>query len=540
MKNKKILLTLMLVAAIVVTAVALAGCNDRPEKVFAGTAADLGGFRGAKQIYHDASSISAIGGTDLLFVTENLSEGNNKYILYNFVTDDPVAEFTAGSGSAQALNNLIVVKNENVINEVAYTYLSFFDFEGKALNNGFISESTVLFENSDTGFSLENGTDPGYIILNNVVYLVNDGKFVVSFEKGASFDPSIADYEYESENYFFVPGDDEETVDDEETETVRVFEKNGNLHAVADVSENEYASTSDYNVNYLSEDKIVVQYIDRCANDANSYDYLEGGNKYDVRTYIFDAKKAKWSQKKSFKYVIYFIAPAEHEGETAFDDSITDLMFARKFSKKTLSDHFVFASVNDSLKIKIDFDDVFEGYVGHQAFADGYIIATKSGDNYFVSKDGKDYVKAETISYDTPYFDNGSGVIYKYESGKAVEQGRYDISEYSVVSVVGGYVIYKDAAGAYYAGAFNADPVALSTANVSTNVYDGFFTKTTTSENASPVIELYSANGINLAKLGGAIDEDYRVAHGSDASGKAVMVISVSGSDNAKMYYRLG
>ena len=534
MKNKKILLTLMLVAAIVVTAVALAGCNDRPEKVFAGTAADLGGFRGAKQIYLDATDISHVPGSQLLFVTIAGNNGTNTYKLYNFVTDKEITSFTAGSGSAQALNNLIVVKNENVINEVAYTDLSFFDFEGKALNNGFISESTVLFENSDTGFSLENGTDPGYIILNNVVYLVKGGKFVVSFEKGASFDPSIADYEYESENYFFVPGDDEETV------TVRVFEKNGNLHTVADITENKNASTSSTSVFYLSEDKIVVQYTDRCADDENSYDYLTNGSKYEVRTYIFDAKKSKWSEKKSFKYVIDLIFAAEHEGEKAFDDSIKDIMVARKFSKKALSDHFVFASVNDSLKIKIDFDDVFEGYVGHQAFADGYIIKTKSGDNYFVSKDGKDYVKAETISYDTPYFDNGSGVIYKYESGKAVEQGRYDISRYSVVSVVGGYVIYQDAAGAYYAGAFNADPAALSTANVSINMYDGFFTKTTTSENASPVIELYSANGTNLAKLGGAIDKDYIVAHGSDASGKAVMVISVSGSDNAKMYYRLG
>ena len=69
MKNKKILLVLLTVVVIAVTAIALAGCNDRPEKVFAGTAADLNGFTSAKQIYPDASSISAIGGTDLLFVT---------------------------------------------------------------------------------------------------------------------------------------------------------------------------------------------------------------------------------------------------------------------------------------------------------------------------------------------------------------------------------------------------------------------------------------------------------------------------------------
>ena len=523
MKNKKILLVLLTVVVIAVTAIALAGCNDRPEKVFAGTAADLNGFTSAMQIYRDASSISAIGGTDLLFVTAAGDNGSNKYTLYNFVTDNEIMQFTAGSATCQTMGcGAIGVYKTDTINSIETTEIKVFDIHGTALNGNFVT--TTQFDRENYGITSD------CVIINNIVYIVDGGELITSFEKTPSFDPVIANYEYESDNYFYYKYES----------YIRVFEKNGNLHTVADVSDNEYASTSSTKVFYLSEDKIVVQYTDRCADDENSYDYLTSGSKYEVRTYIFDAKKSKWSEKKSFKYVIDLIFAAEHEGEKAFDDSIKDIMVARKFSKKALSDHFVFASVNDSLKIKIDFDDVFEGYVGHQAFADGYIIATKSGDKYFVSKDGKDYVKAETISYDTPYFDNGSGVIYKYESGKAVEQGRYDISRYSVVSVVGGYVIYQDAAGAYYAGAFNADPVALSTANVSINVYDGFFTKTTTSENASPVIELYSANGTNLAKLGGAIDKDYIVAHGSDASGKAVMVISVSGSDNAKMYYRLG
>ena len=521
MKNKKILLVILSVVVIAVTAIALAGCNDRPEKVFAGTAADLNGFTSATQIYRDASSISAIDGTDLLFVTENLAEGNNKYILYNFVTDDPIAEFTAGSANYQSMDcGAIGVYKTDTINSIETTEIKVFDIHGTALNGNFVT--TTQFDRENYGITSD------CVIINNIVYIVDGGELITSFEKTPSFDPVIANYEYESDNYFYYKYES----------YIRVFEKNGNLHTVADVSDNEYASTSKTSVFYLSEDKIVVQYTDRCADDENSYDYLTNGSKYEVRTYIFDAKKSKWSEKKSFKYVIDNIVPAEHEGATAFDESITDIMFARKFSKKTLSDHDTVASVNDSLKVKIDFDDVFEGYIGHSAFADGYMIETMTG-KYFIAKDGKDYVKATVYDLNSQYFDNGSGVIYKYESGKINEQGRYDVSKYSVVSVVGGNVLYLGNDGKYYVGTLGAEPAVLSTDTVTVRVLDGFYTLTDSTDGTSPVVSLYSAAGTKLCDaLGGAVADD-NFAGGTDVNGNEVRIISVTGV-NGTMYYRLG
>ena len=521
MKNKKILLVLLSVVVIAVTAIALAGCNDRPDKVFAGTAADLNGFTSAMQIYRDASSISAIDGTDLLFVTENLAEGNNKYILYNFVTDDPIAEFTAGSANYQSMDcGAIGVYKTDTINSIETTEIKVFDIHGTALNGNFVT--TTQFDRENYGITSD------CVIINNIVYIVDGGELITSFEKTPSFDPVIANYEYESDNYFYYKYES----------YIRVFEKNGNLHTVADVSDNEYASTSSTKVFYLSEDKIVVQYTDRCADDENSYDYLTNGSKYEVRTYIFDAKKSKWSEKKSFKYVIDNIVPAEHEGATAFDESITDIMFARKFSKKTLSDHNTLASVNDSLKVKIDFDDVFEGYIGHSAFADGYLIETMTG-KYFIAKDGKDYVKATVYDLNSQYFDNGSGVIYKYESGKINEQGRYDVSKYSVVSVVGGNVLYLGNDGKYYAGTLGAEPAVLSTNTVTVGVQDGFYTLTDSTDGTSPVVSLYSAAGTKLCDaLGGAVSNGH-FASRTDVNGNEVRIISVTGV-NKTMYYRLG
>ena len=521
MKNKKILLVILTVVVIAVTAIALAGCNDRPDKVFAGTAADLNGFTSAMQIYRDASSISAIDGTDLLFVTENLAEGNNKYILYNFVTDDPIAEFTAGSANYQSMDcGAIGVYKTDTINSIETTEIKVFDIHGTALNGNFVT--TTQFDRENYGITSD------CVIINNIVYIVDGGELITSFEKTPSFDPVIANYEYESDNYFYYKYES----------YIQVFEKNGNLHTVADVSDNEYASTSKTSVFYLSEDKIVVQYKDRCADDKNSYDYLENGSKYEVRTYIFDAKKSKWSEKKSFKYVINDIVPAEHEGATAFDESITDIMFARKFSKKTLSDHYTVASVNDSLKVKIDFDDVFEGYIGHSAFADGYLIETMTG-KYFIAKDGKDYVKATVYDLNSQYFDNGSGVIYKYESGKINEQGRYDVSKYSVVSVVGGNVLYLGNDGKYYVGTLGAEPAVLSTDTVTVRVLDGFYTLTDSADGTSPVVSLYSAAGTKLCDaLGGAVSNGHFAAR-TDVNGNEVRIISVTGV-NGTMYYRLG
>ena len=520
MKNKKILLVLLTVVVIAVTAIALAGCNDRPDKVFAGTAADLNGFTSAMQIYRDASSISAIDGTDLLFVTENLAEGNNKYILYNFVTDDPIAEFTAGSANYQSMDcGAIGVYKTDTINSIETTEIKVFDIHGTALNGNFVT--TTQFDRENYGITSD------CVIINNIVYIVDGGELITSFEKTPSFDPVIANYEYESDNYFYY----------KDESYIQVFEKNGNLHTVADVSDNEYASTSSTKVFYLSEDKIVVQYTDRCADDENSYDYLTNGSKYEVRTYIFDAKKSKWSEKKSFKYVIDNIEPAEHEGAAAFDESITDIMIARKFSKKTLSDHYTLASVNDSLKVKIDFDDVFEGYIGHSAFADGYLIETMTG-KYFIAKDGKDYVKATVYDLNSQYFDNGSGIIYKYESGKINEQGRYDVSKYSVVSVVGGNVLYLGNDGKYYVGTLGAEPAVLSTDTVTVGVQDGFYTLTDSTVGTSPVVSLYSAGGTKLCALGGAVANG-NFASRTDVNGNEVRIISVTGV-NGTMYYRLG
>lgn len=520
MKNKKILLVLLTVVVIAVTAIALAGCNDRPEKVFAGTAADLNGFTSAKQIYPDASSISVIGGTDLLFVTAAGDNGSNKYTLYNFVTDNEIMQFTAGSGTYGIMDcGAIYVYKTDTINSIETTEIKVFDIHGTALNGNFVT--TTQFDRENYGITSD------CVIINNIVYIVDGGELITSFEKTPSFDPVIANYEYESDNYFYY----------KDESYIQVFEKNGNLHTVADVSDNEYASTSSTSVFYLSEDKIVVQYIDRCADDENSYDYLTSGSKYEVRTYIFDAKKSKWSEKKSFKYVISYIEPAEHEGAAAFDESITDIMVARKFSKKMLSDHYTVASVNDSLKVKIDFDDVFEGYIGHSAFADGYIIETAT-DTYFVSKDGKDYVKAMTYDLNSQYFDNGSGVIYKYESGKINEQGRYDVSKYSVVSVVGGNVLYLGNDGKYYVGTLGSEPTVLSTDTVTVRVQDGFYTLTDSTVGTSPVVSLYSAGGTKLCELGGAVSNG-NFAGRTDVNGNEVRIISVTGV-NGTMYYRLG
>lgn len=522
MKNRKILLIIALVAVIAIAAIALAGCNDKPEKVFAGTSPNLNGYTEAKQIYPGATGATAIAGTELIFFTIG---GTNEYALYNFVTDQELQKFTAGSGNAKKIGDIVLLEKIDTVNEDERTEVMAFDCKGTALGS-FVSAEKFEIENELV--DLSSGTaSVNYVIVNNTVYILKDGELVTSFEKGASFDSDIAEFNGESNNYLYF---------EEDYSYIKAFNKsNGQLHVVADLTENAFQNTDKIFSFFLSEDKIVVQYMDLCKEDANSYDFLVGNQKFEIRTFIYDVEKAKWKEKKSFKYFIYDISAAEHEGASAFDESVTDIMEAYKFSGKELSGHMTVASVNDSLKIKIDFDDVFNGYKWHRAYADGYIIGTTYGEAYFVSKDGKNSVLVSG-NYENGYLDNGAGVIYQFSDGKLNQVGIYDVAALELKSIVGGYAIYYSAAdGKYVGGRVGDGPAHMTQNNGSLFYYDGFYTIGTSAADGSSVsYALYSANSNSLCPIAGAVD-DGSFAVDSEAG---VTVISVSGT-NGSVYYRL-
>ena len=525
MKNRKILLIIALVAVIAIAAIALAGCNDKPEKVFAGNSPNLNGYTEAKQIYHGATGATAIAGTELIFFT--IGE-TNEYVLYNFVTDQELQKFTAGSGNAKIIGDIVLLEKIDTVNEEETSKVMAFDYKGTPLGASFISAEQFKRENGHINFS-SSSASVNYVIVNNIVYILEDGELVTSFEKGASFDADIAEFNGESNNYLYF---------EEDYSYIKAFNKsNGQLHVVADLTENAFQNTDKINSFFLSEDKIVVQYMDQCKEDANSYDFLVGNQKFEIRTFIYDVEKAKWKEKKSFKYFIVDIYAAEHEGASAFDESVTDIMEAYKFSGKELSGHKTVASVNDSLKIKIDFDDVFNGYEWHRAYADGYIIGTTYGEAYFVSKDGKNSVLVSG-NYDNGYLDNGAGVIYQFSDGKLNQVGIYDVAALELKSIVGGYAIYYSAAdGKYVGGRVGDGPAHMTQNNASlTYDYDGFYTIGTSAADGSSVsYALYSANGNWLCAIAGAVNNNGSFAVDSEAG---VTVISVSGT-NGSVYYRL-
>ena len=534
MKNRKILLIIALVAVIAIAAIALAGCNDKPEKVFAGNSPNLNGYTEAKQIYPGATGAIAIEGTELIFFT--IGE-TNEYALYNFVTDQELQKFTAGSGEVEKIGDMVVLVKSNTVNEDESIEVMAFDCKGTALGS-FVSAEKFTVENKYV--NLSSGTaSVNYVIVNNTVYILKDGELVTSFEKGASFDSDIAEFNGESNNYLYF----------KDGLYIKAFNKsNGQLHVVADLTENAFQNTDKTTSFFLSEDKIVVQYRDKCKEDANSYDFLVGNQKFEIRTFIYDVEKAKWKEKKSFKYFIIDISAAEHEGASAFDESVTDIMTACKFSGKELSGHMTVASVNDSLKIKIDFDDVFNGYKWHRAYADGYIIETTYGEAYFVSKDGKnsvlvsgDYENGDLDNgagvIENGYLDNGAGVIYQFSDGKLNQVGIYDVAALELKSIVGGYAIYYSAAdGKYVGGRVGNGPAHMTQNNGSLFYYDGFYTIGTSAADGSSVsYALYSANSNSLCPIAGAVD-DGSFAVDSEAG---VTVISVKGTNNSVYYYRL-
>ena len=99
-------------------------------------------------------------------------------------------------------------------------------------------------------------------------------------------------------------------------------------------------------------------------------------------------------------------------------------------------------------------------------------------------------------------------------------------------------MLYLGNDGKYYVGTLGAEPAVLSTDTVTVRVLDGFYTLTDSTVGTSPVVSLYSADGTNLCKLGGAVLDD-NFASRTDVNGNEVRIISVTGVKGT-MYYRLG
>ena len=211
------------------------------------------------------------------------------------------------------------------------------------------AEGALMVKDASNTFS-ESGS--GYIVVNETAYLLDGGKLVTSVPVGRGLDQDFLSYDYKSDNYYF----------SKNAEYVKIFASDGSF--VRSVNTNKYATaaTVGTGVFYLSSDRIVVQYENVCPDDAVIYDFLRNGAKENLETYVYNVTGDKWSKKSNFKYFIKFIANASdvRSPDESYDDSVTDIMTASAFSKKSLSIVESMYSVNKNLKVKVKFDDVLK------------------------------------------------------------------------------------------------------------------------------------------------------------------------------------
>ena len=482
MKTKKsVLLIVAALAVLVVAALAVTGCASRPDRLFAGEAESANVVTTASVVYTaDAGgviNVAGISGTELAWITKTDAAGNNTYALYNFVTNTEIIPFTANLSQSSINGITAVTRTETVDGETRSIY-SVYDAAG-----------TAIVTNSE---NLPNvaGTDPSYFTMNGTAYLFDDdGVLEAKFAMGYDFDAAVLESDYKSDNYYYAKNGN----------YVKIMSAGGSFIRTINAASHANASTEATNVHYLSGDKIVVQYLDYRPFDATRYDFLYQGSKVELRTFIYNVEKDKWSEKKSFKYMINSISAASHEGEGAYDESVTDIMYAREFSKKTLAAVASLYSVNDNLKVKVAFDDVIENYDYHKAVSDGYIVSTRSEDTYFMSANGKTATPFVEGSFFGGYMDDERGVIYSFSDGNVSEAGRYDANIYSVSYITdGGKVFYyNNEDGAYYSGAVGAAPVKIGddTAAVNMDYIGCGFYIVTNSAAEYATSNIYSADG---------------------------------------------
>lgn len=487
-QKRKIILAVCVVAVVAITAIALAGCNNRPSKLFAGEAAKNDGPLSASTIYTQINGENISGnfitGTDLVWFTKTDASGKQTFSLYNAKTGTEIIPFTERlSYECEQNSDVVIVTETNVFNNDVIQKFSFYDAEG-----------ALMVKDASNTFS-ESGS--GYIVVNETAYLLDGGKLVTSVPVGRGLDQDFLSYDYKSDNYYFSQP--------AQSDSVKIFASDGSFIGSVDVTEFKTAATNDTEVFYLSSDKIVVQYENVRPDDATRYDYLVYNSKAELKTYIYNVKNGKWSEKNNFKYkILNIFGASELEAENiVYDESITDIMLACEISKKSLSTKESRYSVNKNLKVKVKFDDVLNGYSRHQAVeGGGYVLTKVDGTRYYYSDNGK----TVTPLTGTPltgevvgkYYINGYNSVYKMNDG-ALEHLKTYSPDISILSICGDYMLISGADG-ICGCTVGSEPVLLETTGISLNVDNisaGYYVVTdTTGENTT--YSIYSANGTAL------------------------------------------
>ena len=464
-QKKRIILAVCAALVVAVTAIALAGCNNRPSKLFGDETGSSVGPLSASTIYTQINGENIIGdgltGTEMVWFTKTDASGNQTFSLYNAKTGTEIIPFTERlSYECEQNSGVVIVTETNVFNNDVIQKFSFYDAEG-----------ALMVKDASNTFS-ESGS--GYIVVNETAYLLDGGKLVTSVPVGRGLDQDFLSYDYKSDNYYFSQP--------AQSDSVKIFGSDGSFIGSVDVTEFETAATNDTEVFYLSSDKIVVQYENVRPDDATRYDYFVYNSKAELKTYIYNVKNGKWSEKNNFKYkILNIVGASELEAENiVYDESITDIMLACEISKKSLSTKESRYSVNKNLKVKVKFDDVLNGYSGHQAVEGGGYVTPLTGE--VVGK----------------YYINGYNSVYKMNDG-ALEHLKTYSPDISILSICGDYMLIRGADG-ICGCTVGGEPVLLETTGISLNVdniFAGYYVVTdTTGENTT--YSIYSANGTAL------------------------------------------
>ena len=499
-QRRKIILAVCVVAVVAITAMALAGCNNRPSKLFAGEAAKNDGPLSASTVYTQISgeniSGSFITGTELVWFTKTDASGNQSFSLYNAKTGTEIIPFTSRlSYVYEAASGAVIVTETNVYNDDVLQKYSFYDSEG-----------ALLAKDAPENYS---ACGNGYIVVGETAYLLDDGKLQSRVPVGTGLDEDFLAYSYKSENYYFTEQTD--------VDYIKIFNADGAFVRSVNFNKYETAATYDTSVFYLSSDRIVVQYENVRPDDATRYDYFRSGTKIELNTYIYDVKKDKWSEKSNFKYLIRNLGSVEAIAfdEMRYDDSVTDLMIACEISKKSLSTVESVYSVNKNLKVKVKFDELLDGYATHVAAeGGGYVLTKVDGTRYYYSDNGKT-VTPLNGSVIGKYYVSNYNSVYKMNDGELQFLKTYS-NEYSLLGICGDYALFSGEEG-IYGGTAGGEIALLETTGISintSNLFAGFYIVTdTTGETAT--YSIYSANGTALrTNLASAVEVVCAVSDG--------------------------
>lgn len=275
------------------------------------------------------------------------------------------------------------------------TAYSFSYYDGTALVRNTLTEHVDLYDKDGVVFSADNTTlnsssTNGFF---RYLYFSNGKTVMISTENG---DVRVSDTKIGGApsniikvgDYYF------ESIGGESGFVLAIYDKNMNFKRYFDIESQIKLTEADKDATtaVLKNNKVLFTLATLLPDDSKSYDFMNGGKKYNNRSYIIDFNKLSVSE----------VDPEYFISGMASETLNYNVLYFQDLSNKTMSTTFSLGVFDDDLKLLFDFSDYLTDIDSVEPLDNGNILLKNKDMAVVINKDG-DVVSSYSLDNLTEY-----------------------------------------------------------------------------------------------------------------------------------------